>query len=58
MDKVMKKKKETKCRVTILLTEKEKEDLQDLAFYSDRSLSSQVRYLVKQELNKYLGYEY
>ncbi len=54
----MKKKKETKCRVTILLTEKEKEDLQDLAFYSDRSLSSQVRYLVKQELNKYLGYEY
>lgn len=44
-----------KYRVITMLTEKEKETLQEIALYDGRSVSGYIRYLVKQELSKYEG---
>jgi len=36
-----------------MLTEKEKETLQEIAWYDGRSVSGYIRYLVKQEISNY-----
>jgi hypothetical protein len=44
-----------KCRIITMLTEEEKETLQEIAWYDGRSVSGYIRFLVKQELSKYEG---
>ena len=49
----MKIQKESKYRAITMLTEKEKESIQEIAWYSGRSMSGFIRYLIIQELSKY-----
>jgi len=53
----MKNPYEQKNRVTTLLSDEQKEALQELAWDSGRSMSSYIRYLIIQVLNNYNKYE-
>ncbi len=48
---------EQKNRVTTLLSDEQKEALQELAWDSGRSMSSYIRYLIIQVLNNYNKYD-
>jgi len=48
---------DVRFRVTAMLTEEEKEALQELAWNSQRSISGYLRYMVIREIETYMEYQ-